>query len=155
MDKGVVRKATLQDASGIRQLIQHYAERRFLLPRTLSQVSENIRDFFVCEKDGQIVGCGALHLWSELAEIRSLAVAEAEWRRGIGAALVRACLEEARVLSATKVFVLTYQPEFFERHGFHRVSKQSFPQKIWADCVTCAEFPNCTEVALTLDLASF
>jgi len=153
MQDGVIRKATLRDAESIHRLIRHYAERRFLLPRTLGQVCENLRDFFVCDKAGRIVGCGALHLWSDLAEIRSLAVIESEWRRGIGTALVRACLEEARSLGVGRVFVLTYQPEFFERLGFRRTPKEGFPHKIWADCVNCPDFPNCGEVALRLDLA--
>ncbi len=152
MTKGVVRKPTVSDAPGICRLIQHYAERRFLLPRTLEQVCENLRDFFVCENDGQIVGCGALHLWSQLAEIRSLAVAESSWRQGIGTAIVQACLKEAQELGASKVLSLTYQPEFFERIGFRRVSKESFPQKVWADCASCPEFPNCKETALIIDM---
>ena len=148
-----VRKPTLADASGIQRLIQHYAERRFLLLRTLGQVCEDLRDFSVCEEEGKIVGCGALHLWTDLAEIRSLAVAESHWRRGIGTALVRACLREARELAAKTIFTLTYQPAFFERFGFREVNKDQFPHKIWVDCANCPQFPNCTETALILDLA--
>ena len=152
MAENVIRKPTLKDAPGIQKLIQHYAERKFLLPRTLNQVHEDLRDFVVCEKDGQIVGCGALHLWSDLAEIRSLAVAENQWRLGVGTALVRACLGEAKTLGVKTIFVLTYQPDFFERLGFRRVSKDKFPHKIWVDCANCPQFPNCTETALMLDL---
>jgi amino-acid N-acetyltransferase len=152
MTESVLRKPTVADAEGIQRLIRHYAERQFLLPRTVGQVCESLRDFVVCEKDGKIVGCSALHLWSDLAEIRSLAVAESQWRRGYGTALVKACLDEARSLGVKTVFVLTYQPEFFERLGFHRVSKERFPQKIWVDCAMCPQFPNCTEVALITNL---
>ena len=148
MQPNRVRKPTLADAPGIHRLIQHYAERQFLLARTIGQVCENLRDFFVWEEEGEVVGCGALHLWSDLAEVRSLAVAERWWRRGIGTAIVLACLDEARQLGVRTVFALTYQPEFFERLGFRRVSKDRFPQKIWQDCAQCPHFPNCTETAL-------
>ena len=152
MAENQVRKPTLQDAPGIQKLIQHYADRKFLLPRTISQVAEDLRDFVVCEREGRIVGCGALHLWADLAEIRSVAVEEGAWRLGIGTALVKACIAEARALGVNTVFVLTYQPDFFQRLGFHRVGKDKFPHKIWVDCANCPQFPNCTEVALTLDI---
>jgi len=147
-----VRKPTLKDSPGIAALIQHYAGRGFLLARTLRQVAESLRDFFVCEEAGRIVGCGALHLWSDLAEIRSVAVQETHWRRGIGAALVRACLDEARQLGVETLFVLTYQPDFFARFGFEEVPKDRFPQKIWTDCAQCPKFPNCDEIAMILPL---
>lgn len=152
MSKLTIRKPTLKDAPGILKLIQHYAERKFLLARTLAQVCEGLRDFHVCEAGGRIVGCGALQLYSDLAEVRSLAVAEEHWRQGIGKALVLACLQEARDLGVKTVFVLTYQPEFFELLGFRRVGKERFPQKIWQDCANCPQFPNCTEVALVVEL---
>ena len=144
----VTRKATVRDAAGIAALVQHYASRKFLLPRTREKVCEAIRDFFVCDEGGAIVACGALQLWSDLAEIRSLAVWESHWRRGLGSVIVGQCLEEAQELGVSEVFALTYQPEFFERLGFTRVSKERFPQKIWTVCANCAHFPNCTEVAL-------
>lgn len=152
MPEPKVAKPTLKDAPRIAALIQHYASRGFLLQRTLGQVHEGLRDFFICERDGEIIGCGALHLWSDLAEIRSLAVAESHWRQGVGSAIVRACLNEAATLGVRRVFGLTYQPEFFERFGFRQVSKDRFPHKIWVDCANCPHFPNCTEVALILDL---
>lgn len=147
-----VRKPTLQDGPGIARLIQHYAARGFLLGRTLRQVCESLRDFVVCNVDDRIVGCGALHLWSDLAEIRSLAVEESHWRHGMGSALVGACLAEAKELGVENVFVLTYQPDFFQRFGFEAVSKDRFPQKIWTDCAQCPQFPNCREVAMTMHL---
>ena len=152
MTENLIRKPTLKDAPGIQKLIQHYAERKFLLPRTISQVSEDLRDFVICEKDGQVVGCGALHLWSDLAEIRSVAVVEGSWRLGIGTALVNACIAEAKALEVKTIFVLTYQPDFFQQLGFRRAGKDKFPHKIWVDCANCPQFPNCTEIALTLDL---
>ena len=147
-----LRKSTLRDVGGIHELIRHYAERQFLLPLSPEKICERLRDFSVWESDGRIVGCGALHLWSDLAEIRSLAVAEDHWRRGIGSAMVNACLEEAKELNVPTVFTLTYQPEFFERFGFRRVSKNRFSHKIWVDCANCPHFPNCAETALILDI---
>ncbi len=152
MSKIIVRKPILKDSPGMARLIQHYAERSFLLARPLRQVCESLRDFFVCEENGNILGCGALHLWSDLAEIRSVAVAETHWRKGIGSALVNACLDEGRALGVDTVFVLTYQPEFFARFGFREVAKDQFPQKIWVDCANCPHFPNCTETAMIMRL---
>jgi len=152
MSELTLRKPNIKDAGTIAEMIQYYASRGFLLQRTLGQVCESLRDFVVCEQDGVIVGCGALHLWSDLAEIRSLAVPEKMWRKGIGTAIVSACLNEARSLGVKETFVLTYQPDFFKRLGFREVSKDRFPQKIWIDCANCPHFPNCTEVALITDV---
>ena len=147
-----LRKPMLEDSRGIMTLIQHYSNRGFLLSRTLQQVAESLRDFVICEENGKIIGCCALHLWSDLAEVRSLAVAENHWRRGVGSLLVKACLEEAKTLGVGRVFVLTYQPEFFGRFGFHEEKKDKFPQKIWVDCAYCPHFPNCSETAMTVNL---
>jgi amino-acid N-acetyltransferase len=147
-----IRKPTLRDAAGIQKLIQYYAERKLMLPRTVTQIYESLRDFHICEQEEEIVGCGALHLWSDLAEIRSLAVGESSWRLGVGSAIVNACLDEARAFGVKTVFVLTYQPDFFATLGFQRVPKDRFPHKIWVDCANCPQFPNCTETALILEL---
>ncbi len=147
-----LRKPGVQDAPEIQKLLAHYAARQMLLPLTTGQVVERLRDFVVAEEEGRLVGCGALHLWSDLAEIRSLAVAESHWRRGVGSTLVRACLQEGRDLGIRRVFVLTYKPEFFERLGFRRVPKETFPHKIWEDCMNCPQFPNCSETALLTEL---
>lgn len=147
-----IRKPALRDAEGIQKLIQYYADRKLMLPRTVTQIYEHLRDFHICENDGEIIGCSALHLWSDLAEIRSLAVGESAWRRGVGTALVNACLDEARLFGVRTVFVLTYQPDFFAKLGFERTPKDRFPHKIWVDCAHCPQFPNCNEIALVLDL---
>jgi len=95
------------------------------------------------------MGCVALHtVWSDLAEIKSLAVAEAGQRSGVGRELVEACLSEARELGLKTVFCLTYKPEFFEKSGFVRVDKMTLPHKVWTECFRCPKFPNCDEVAL-------
>jgi amino-acid N-acetyltransferase len=107
----------------------------------------------VGEADGQIVGVCALWLyWEDLAEIRSLAVHEAHAGRGLGTALVDACVDEAAHLGIRRVFALTYRPGFFERLGFRTLDKRELPQKIWKDCIRCARFSCCDEVALIRDV---
>lgn len=147
-----VRKPEVEEAQAIHDLIAQYARERLLLPRPLNQIYETLRDFYVCEEGGRIIGCGALHLWSDLAEIRSLAVSSEYRNRRIGSRIVRACVEEAKRLHVREVFLLTFQPAFFEKLGFTRVSKQRFPHKIWNECVKCPHFPDCDEIALALEL---
>jgi amino-acid N-acetyltransferase len=150
----VIRRATIADAEQIQRLINHFADQGRLLPRSLSEIYDHLRDFHVYEnKDRSIVGVCALHIsWEDLAEIRSLAVVTEARNNGIGAQLVEACLEEARQLGVTRVFLLTYIPPYFERAGFRPVDKSTLPHKIWADCIRCVKFPNCDEIAMILDL---
>lgn len=148
----VVRKARAADVPAMQSLVAHFAARGDLLPRTLNELYQHLRDFFVCEADGQIVGVCALSLyWEDLAEIRTLAVHEAYGGRGLGGLLVRACLEEAAGLGVRRVFALTYRPGFFERFGFRTIDKRELPQKIWKDCIKCAKFACCDEIALIRD----
>lgn len=153
-DRPAIRKARSTDGPPIQKLLGHFAERGELLPRTLNEVYRNLRDFFVCEMRGEVVGVCALSLyWEDLAEIRSLAVSEAYGGHGLGTALVSACLGEAATLGVRRVFALTYRPGFFERLGFRTVDKRELPQKIWKDCIRCAKFTCCDEVALIRDMA--
>jgi RNA 3'-terminal phosphate cyclase (ATP) len=148
----VVRKARADDGPSIQRMLAHFSARGELLPRTLNEVYKNLRDFFVCEVDGEVVGVCALSLyWEDLAEIRSLAVHETYGGRGLGKALVAACLDEAAGLGVRRVFALTYRPGFFERLGFRTLDKQELPQKIWKDCIRCAKFTCCDETALICD----
>jgi RNA 3'-terminal phosphate cyclase (ATP) len=148
----LIRKARAADAPSIQKLVAHFAAKGDLLPRTLNDLYQHLRDFFVCEIGGEIVGICALSLyWEDLAEIRSLAVEESQGGQGQGTALVRACLEEAARLGVRRVFVLTYRPGFFEKLGFHMIDKRELPQKIWKDCIKCAKFTCCDEVALIRD----
>jgi amino-acid N-acetyltransferase len=150
--QSVVRKARAADGPPIQKLLAHFAERGELLPRTLNEVYKHLRDFFVCEAHGEVVGVCALSLyWEDLAEVRSLAVYEAYGGRGLGKALVGACLDEAARLGVRRVFALTYRPGFFERLGFRTLDKRELPQKIWKDCIRCAKFTCCDEVALIRD----
>ncbi len=149
----ILRKAKLKDADKIQELINEYAKRGLMLPRSLATIYEAIRDFWVCEIDGDVVGCVALSvIWKDLAEIRSLAVKEEFWRRGIGSSLVKACVKEARELGVERVFTLTYQVDFFRSLGFKEVDKKSLPHKIWKDCINCVKFPECDETALLITL---
>ncbi len=150
----MIRKARLTDVKAIHALVNGYALEGQLLPRSLNELYECIRDFYVWEEDGRIVGVCGLHVaWEDLAEVRSLAVAEPAAGRGIGRALVERCLDEARELAIPRVFALTYQEAFFSKLGFTEVDKQTLPQKIWADCLKCVKFPDCDETAMMLALA--
>ena len=122
-----------------------------MLARPLSEIYENIRDFVVVRTGKRIVGCAALHvMWSDLAEIKSVAVDEKMQRQGIGTKLVIACLNDAQELGINTVFCLTYKPKFFDNLGLKEVEKMSLPQKIWTECYRCSKFPNCDETAMTI-----
>ena len=151
----MIRKARMADVKGIHQLIAEYARAGDMLPRSLADIYENLRDYFVFEEnDGELVGSAAIHImWEDLAEVRSLAVREGKMRRGIGTQLVESCISEAIVLGIGRVFALTYKPGFFEKLGFRIVDKAELPQKIWTDCLKCSKFPDCDEVALVADFS--
>jgi amino-acid N-acetyltransferase len=133
-----------------------FSRQGLLLPRSYNELYSHLRDFLVLDKVGesQICGCCALNIaWANLAEIRSLVVDESQQRQGWGKRLVEACLSEALTLGVYRVFTLTYQTDFFARLGFVQVSKDVFPQKVWADCLHCPKFPECCdEVAMQLEL---
>ena len=145
----MIKKAKIRDVKPMHTLITHYAQKGELLPRSLNELYEDLRDFFVYELDGQLVGTCALHInWEDLAEIRALAVKEECGGQGYGTQLVKRCLEEARQLEISRVYTLTYRPGFFERLGFQRIDKTQLPQKVWGDCIKCFKFPECDEIAL-------
>lgn len=149
----MIKKACISDVEKIHRLINHFAASDVMLLRSLQEIYENVRDYFVCVEDGEIVGCAALHIfWKDLSELKSLAVKESYQGRGIGETLVKGCIEEAKTLGMNRVFVLTYLPEFFQRLGFHPVEKEALPHKIWTECVRCYKFPDCKEVPLILEL---
>jgi amino-acid N-acetyltransferase len=130
-------------------LINRFADKGQMLARPLSEIYESIRDFFVIREGENIIACAALHVsWSDLAEIRSMAVAEDSQKKGLGAKLVAACLQEAEGLGIKTVFCFTYRPEFFKRHKFVDIEKMELPRKVWTDCFRCPKFPNCDETAL-------
>ena len=144
-----VDRAKVMDAATMHRLINWYAGQGEMLPRALSEIYEDIRDFFVAREDDRVIACGALHVnWLDLAEIRSLAVDEKSQNQGIGSSLVQSCLNEANELGIPSVFCLTRRPAFFEKRGFRLIDKIELPHKVWAECYRCPKFPNCDEVAL-------
>jgi amino-acid N-acetyltransferase len=125
----MIRKATITDVKQIYALLRDYSEQGVLLARSLSDLYDQIRDFFVAfdEQDGRLLGICGLH---------------------ICCALVEACQSEAVKLGITRLFVLTYVPEFFKKLSFDSVDKAILPHKVWRDCVNCIKFPDCDEEAL-------
>ncbi len=149
----MLRKATVKDVKVMQGLIGRFASRGEMLPKSLSELFGQIRDFFVYEEDGTIVGTCALHVsWDDLAEIRSLAVEKKYWGKGVGESLVRACIEESKDLGVRRIFALTYRGEFFKKVGFEEIDKSMLPHKIWADCLRCVKFPDCDEDAFLMIL---
>ena len=135
------------------QLVNYFADKDEMLPRSLSEMYENIRDYFVVRENERVAACVSLHVsWSDLAEIKSLAVAEDCQKQGMGDQLVAACIKEAKELGIPTIFCLTYKPAFFEKLGFSQVDKMELPHKVWGECYRCPKFPNCDEVALTYHL---
>ncbi|MBI1322035.1 N-acetyltransferase [bacterium] len=145
-----IRPARVSDVPAICDLIKTFADRKLMIRRTLGELYESIREFYVAvEDDGRIIGCAALHVfWEDLAELKCLAVSEAAQGRGVGRALVDACWKSAGDLDIKSVFTLTYVPDFFEKCGYVQIEKSDLPHKIWNECVRCPLFPNCNEVAL-------
>ncbi len=152
----IIRKALMGDVSAIHKILNHYANQNLLLPRSLSELYDHLKDYYVLEDDDHAQSirgvCGLRICWEDLAEIKSLAIYEDQQGKGFGIEFVHKCIEEARSLGIKKVFVLTYIPAFFKRIGFREVDKSLLPHKVWADCLNCPNFPDCGETALLLDL---
>ncbi|OQX65710.1 MAG: GNAT family N-acetyltransferase [Desulfococcus sp. 4484_242] len=151
----MITKAVAADIETVHKILNLFAEKGLLLPRSLSELYERLRQYFVLRTHpgGRVCGvCGLGICWKDLAEIQSLAILETHQGRGFGRKLVEACLDEARFLELNRVFTLTYLPEFFEQMGFKIIDKSQLPHKIWADCLKCPKFPNCDETALMLEL---
>jgi amino-acid N-acetyltransferase len=149
----MIRKAQIADVKDIQKLLMTFANRGDMLSRSLSELYESLRDFYVVQEDGVLLGAAALHVvWEDLAEVRSVAVNEDAGRKGIGSRLVQACISEAREIGLKRIFCLTYKPDFFAKHGFRLVDKAELPHKVWGDCIKCAKFPDCDENAMVLDL---
>ena len=150
----MLRKASIKDIKQIHSIVNTAASNGEMLPRSLGELYDNLRDYLVYVEDGKIVGTGALHIcWEDLAEIRSVCVVESSSRTGIGRKLVNACLEEAKEFQVDRVFLLTYQDGFFKKCGFSIVDKKDLPQKIWSDCIKCPKFPECDEIAMVMKIS--
>ena len=146
----MIRKASIRDARQIQELINVYASKNLMLFRSLNEIYEFIRDYWIYEENKKIIACCALHMvgWKSLSEIKSLAVAKKRQKKGIGKKLVEICLKEAKELKSKQVFALTYVPDFFRKLGFKRISKLKLPHKIWSECYKCPKFPKCNEEAM-------
>ncbi len=145
----------MNDVVRIQELINACAKSGgTVLPRSLNNIYESLRDFFVYEEAGSFCGCCALHItWEGLAEIRSLVVHPARQGKGIGTELAGIACAEAKAMGVNTVFLLTASPDFFAKLGFEQVDKAQLPHKIWSDCVHCVQFPNCNEVAMKKNIA--
>jgi len=144
-----VRKASMQDIPPLLELINGYAAKGIMLPRTEFELSENMRDFSVAYDGNKLAGCGALHFYSPtVGEVRSLAVSESHKTHGIGRLIVEALVHEAKLYGLDAVFAFTYVPGFFSKVGFNEVERGELPLKAWKDCVRCPKFSSCDEIAV-------
>jgi amino-acid N-acetyltransferase len=143
-------RASIADAQAIHDLVNTFARRGEMLPRTMTEVYENLRDYYVArDAAGQVVACGGLHiLWEDLAEIKALAVREDLQGQRLGQRIVEACMDEARQIGLSTVFALTYRPGFFEKLGFTQADVMTLPRKVWGECYRCPKFPGCNEIAM-------
>lgn len=152
----LIRKARIGEIKQIHAMMKHYSESGTILPRSLSELYDQLRDFFVCldkQDDAKVIGMCAMHIcWEDIAEIRSLAVHQGYRRQRLGSKLVEACLSEAVTLGIYKIFVLTYSVPFFSTFGFEEIDKSILPHKVWTDCVKCVKFPDCDETAMLLTI---
>lgn len=148
-----VERAAVTDVTSIHELVNGFARKGEMLPRTMAEIYESLRDYSIVRDGTAVVACGALHvMWEDLAEVRSLAVREDQQGHGLGAMLVRSHVEEAKQLGLRTVFALTYRPGFFERLGFIQADVMALPRKVWNECYRCPKFPTCNEIAVVLEL---
>jgi len=144
-----VRKASMQDIPALLELINAYAAKGIMLPRTEFELSENMRDFTVAYDGTKLAGCGALHFYSpQIGEVRSLAVAESHKTHGVGRLIVEALVYEAKMYGLDAAFAFTYVPGFFAKVGFNEVERGELPLKAWKDCLRCPKFNSCDEIAV-------
>ncbi|HIE69285.1 MAG TPA: N-acetyltransferase [Planctomycetes bacterium] len=148
--KVTVRPATARDADAILTLVNELAVQQVMLPRSPASVIENLRDFAIAEVDGAFAGCGALAItWTDLAEVRSLAVHPAHQKHGIGRAIVDWLVTDAERLGINRLFAFTYVPDFFEKLSFVIAEHEELPHKVFNDCMHCPKFLACDEIAMT------
>ncbi|MFH1403803.1 MAG: N-acetyltransferase [Candidatus Altiarchaeota archaeon] len=150
----MISKASVTDVDQMKTLIDFHASKGLMLPRSMSYLYENIRDYFVFRSGELVIGCCAIHIsWKDIAEIKSLAVDPRHVNKGVGKALLQACVEEAKKLGIPVLFTLTMEPEFFKKLGFKTVSKEKLPMKIWGECMHCSKYPECDEEALVFKVS--
>ncbi len=149
-----IRAARIGDVDAIHSLISAFAQYDKMLFRSKSSLYENIQTFFVAlDQEGRVCGCCALSvMWSDLAEVKSLAVKKDAFGKGIGRNLVEAVIVKAREIGIEKLFALTLEPVFFEKLGFSRIQREELPMKVWSDCASCPKQDHCDEIAVELTL---
>ena len=148
-----IRKASLTDIPALLGLINAYAAKGIMLPRTEFEMAENIRDFTVVYDGNEIVGCGALHFYTPTsAEVRSLAVDPSRKSLGLGRMIVESLIDESNQHGLHSLFAFTYVQGFFEKLGFSVVDRGELPLKAWKDCLRCPKFQACDEIAMLLRL---
>lgn len=148
-----IRRARTGDVDQMLMIINQYAQQGIMLPRSKISILESLQSFIVAYDGQNVVGVAGLHiLWEDLAEIRSLAIAEGAKGMGVGKRLVLSLVEEGERLGIRRILALTYQKEFFEKCGFRVVAKESLPQKVWKDCINCSKLPFCDEIAMIREL---
>jgi amino-acid N-acetyltransferase len=149
-----LRRARVEDVPGIAGVMAGYVEEGILLPRSIGELYRAVPEFHVAvNAAGKVIACAALRiLWMDLGEVRSLAVTPEAQGLGLGAALVRATLDDARARGLARVIALTKEVAFFERVGFNVVERDDLPRKVWTDCVACPKRHACDEVAVEIEL---
>lgn len=150
----VIEKARMEHVQQLHRLLNYFADRREVLPRSLSEIYENLQQFFVALKGNEVVGCCALYItWAGLAEVKALAVAPEYQGRGLGTKLLKTAIGEAKKLGVEVLFTLTIREKLFQKFGFKPAKKSDLPHKVWTECVRCPYFPsNCIETSLILVL---
>ncbi|MEL6903858.1 MAG: N-acetyltransferase, partial [Planctomycetota bacterium] len=145
--------ARMGDVEPIMELVNRLASEGVMLPRSPASIVEKLRDFVVARVDGVFAGCGALAIvWTDIAEIRSIAVEPRFQKYGIGKRMALRLIQDARELGLTRIVAFTYVVGFFERLGFRVVEHESLPHKVFNDCLNCPKFHKCDEVAVELVL---
>lgn len=145
-----IRPARATDVPAIRGLVDPYAAERILLAKEWVAYYESMHDFTVAELDGEIVGCGALHvMWSDLAEIRTLAVSSSSRGKGVGGKLLRELISRARAIDITRLFCLTFEVEFFGSYGFQPISGTPVTAEVFGELLRSPD----DGIAEFLDLA--
>lgn len=148
-DALIVRRARTSDVASIKALVDIYAG-KILLEKNLVTLYEAVQEFWVAELAGEIVGCGALHvLWADLGEVRTVAVSPAVRGHGVGHRVVAQLLDVARELHLSRIFVLTFETEFFGRHGFAEIDGTPVTAEVYEEM--CRSYD--TGVAEFLDLS--
>lgn len=145
----ICRNAVVEDVEPLYLMIEEYAQRGIMLPRSRQALTRQIDQFVIAEIEGRFVGCGSLfRLGNDLVEIRSIGLNDEGRGKGVGSMILEKLVEEARNQKIPKVMALTYAVDFFLRNGFEVVEKDIFPEKVWTDCVNCKKQHACDEIAV-------